>query len=464
MGLGSKSNGTLKSTHVVKIDDPSTEAPCRFISQQGKCMIRNVNTTQWYFHYMSDILTTCIDLQWRYTILIFVLLYVASWLLFGVIYYIISFVHTDFDYLHLDQNGTDFKITEFEESCLSNLTFCSSNEVGLRSQPDCELDPSVRCRESDEFLRVRTCYDQVNQYEEARAEDKCFTDITSFCTAVLFSYETQTTIGYGGRHPTERCPSAVFAVMVQSVLSTLIDAFAIGWIIAKISRPKKRAETLLFSRNAVINMRDGQLCLMVRVGNLRKSVLVEACIRMQIVRQGRVTEEGECIPFEQIDLDIDLGNDSDKIFLVTPQIIVHPITEDSPLYEVGPNDLKGDKWEIVVVLEGMVEATGGTTQARASYLPGEIYWGRRFKNVVTRGQRDKGYLINFKHFHELYESNNPPKCSAKDMAELEEEDDDKDDDAVFSIGAATTNEGSLTPEQRSSVLGSSSSHVSPVVE
>ena len=76
-------------------------------------------------------------------------------------------------------------------------------------------------------------------------------------------------------------------------------------------------------------MRDGQLCLMVRVGNLRKSVLVEACIRMQIVRQGRVTEEGECIPFEQIDLDIDLGNDSDKIFLVTPQIIVHPITEDS---------------------------------------------------------------------------------------------------------------------------------------
>ena len=40
-------------------------------------MVRNVNTHQWYFHYMSDILTTCIDLQWRYTILIFVLLYIA---------------------------------------------------------------------------------------------------------------------------------------------------------------------------------------------------------------------------------------------------------------------------------------------------------------------------------------------------------------------------------------------------
>ena len=84
----------------------------------------------------------------------------------------------------------------------------------------------------------------------------------------------------------------------------------------------------MFSNKAVINMRDGKLCLMVRVGNLRKSVLVEATIRMQFI-QSRTTKEGEYIPFEQIDLDIDLGNDSDTIFLVTPQIIVHPIDESS---------------------------------------------------------------------------------------------------------------------------------------
>ena len=41
----------------------------------------------------------------------------------------------------------------------------------------------------------------------------------------------------------------------------------------------------------------------------------------------------------------------------------------------------------------MVEATSGTTQARASYLPGEIQWGKRFKNVITRGQNDKGTLF-----------------------------------------------------------------------
>ena len=54
------------------------------------------------------------------------------------------------------------------------------------------------------------------------------------------------------------------------------------------------------------------------------------------------------------------------------------------------------------MLEGMVEATGGTTQARASYLPEEIYWGRRFKNVVTRGQRDKGMKIYLVHRSNLF--------------------------------------------------------------
>lgn len=47
-------------------------------------------------------------------------------------------------------------------------------------------------------------------------------------------------------------------------------------------RPKKRAETLLYSKCAVINMRNNQLCFMFRVGNMRKSHLVEASIKMQV--------------------------------------------------------------------------------------------------------------------------------------------------------------------------------------
>jgi Inward rectifier potassium channel C-terminal domain len=57
--------------------------------------------------------------------------------------------------------------------------------------------------------------------------------------------------------------------------SVCAQALMTGLVFAKLSRPKKRAETLLFSKNAVICRRDGQLCLLFRVGDMRKSHIVE---------------------------------------------------------------------------------------------------------------------------------------------------------------------------------------------
>lgn len=54
---------------------------------------------------------------------------------------------------------------------------------------------------------------------------------------------------------------------------------------AKLSRPKKRAQTLLFSRNAVICHRDGVPCLMFRVGDMRKSHIIEAHVRAQVIKR-----------------------------------------------------------------------------------------------------------------------------------------------------------------------------------
>lgn len=50
------------------------------------------------------------------------------------------------------------------------------------------------------------------------------------------------------------------------------------------SQPKKRAETLMFSRAAVISQRDAKLCLMFRVGNLRNSHMVSAQIRCKLIK------------------------------------------------------------------------------------------------------------------------------------------------------------------------------------
>lgn len=59
----------------------------------------------------------------------------------------------------------------------------------------------------------------------------------------------------------------------------------VGIVFAKLSRPKKRTQTLLFSRNAVICLRDGQPCLMFRVGDMRKSHIIEAHVRAQMIKR-----------------------------------------------------------------------------------------------------------------------------------------------------------------------------------
>lgn len=242
----------------------------------------------------------------------------------------------------------------------------------------------------------------------------CVTQVHTFVAAFLFSVETQTTIGYGARCVTQECPAAVFMVVFQSIVGCIIDAFMIGAIMAKMARPKKRAETLLFSYNAVIAMRDGKLCLMFRVANLRKSHIVEAHVRAQLVKP-RYTEEGEYIPLDQIDMNVGYDKGTDRLFLVAPLTVIHEIDEESPLFGISKQDLETSDFEIVIILEGLVEATAMTTQARSSYLPSEILWGHRFEPVIF--EEKSQYRVDYAYFHKTFEVPSTPRCSAKDMEE-----------------------------------------------
>lgn len=65
-------------------------------------------------------------------------------------------------------------------------------------------------------------------------------------------------------------------------------------------------------------------------------------------------------------------------------------------------------------LEGVVESTGMTTQARSSYLPTEIYWGHRFEHIVTFRKETGEYEVNYTLFNNTYEVDTP-LCSAKQL-------------------------------------------------
>lgn len=271
----------------------------------------------------------------------------------------------------------------------------------------------------------------------------CLEEVYDFTTALLYSIETQHTIGYGSRATSPHCPEAILVMMIQSCIGVIIQALMTGVVFAKLSRSKKRAMTLMFSKNALISKRDGKLCLLIRLGDMRKSNLIDAHCRGILLKK-RVSEEGEVMPLYQHELNFGLEDQDSRLFLVWPIIIEHTITENSPLWELSPESLRRDRFELVVVLEGTVESTGTTAQARTSYLPQEILWGRRFEKLVTFQKENGQYRIDYSLFHSSVEFN-IPDCSAKELEEMEKKmkEEEKYDETT------TTDNDQGTPLKRS---------------
>lgn len=184
----------------------------------------------------------------------------------------------------------------------------------------------------------------------------CYVGVDGLISALLFSVETQRTIGYGSWTVSPVCHEGVLLVMMQCIVGSMIDALMVGCMFVKISRPKKRAEALLFSRTCVIANRDDQLCLMFRLGDLRESHMVDAKVHAKLIKS-RQTAEGEFLPLEQTEIDLGYETGSDRLFLVEPQVIQHNTDCNSPLWELGLEQLRR-QFEIIVILEGIVEATG----------------------------------------------------------------------------------------------------------
>ncbi|KAK0139131.1 Inward rectifier potassium channel 2 [Merluccius polli] len=381
-GVGGGGNDSLSSpsSAIRRPGRRSSRRPRqRFVGKDGRCNVTFVNMSERGQRYLSDIFTTCVDIRWRWMLVIFTLSFLLSWLLFGFAFWLIASAHGDLSIRHAPVPGAPLGTEE------------ARGAGGESSGTGPALPVAVA-------LVVEPCFFQVN----------------SFMAAFLFSLETQTSIGYGFRSVTEECPLAVLAVVLQCIVGCIIDAFIIGAVMAKIAKPKKRNETLVFSDTAVVALRDGKLCMMWRVANLRKSHLVEAHVRAQLLKP-RVTPEGEYLPLDNADINVGFDTGTDRIFLVSPVTVVHEIDDESPFFEMDRSTLEKDsELEVVVILEGMVEATAMTTQCRSSYLASEIHWGRRFEPVLF--ERKDCYQVDYSFFNRTYEIPSTPSCSAKELA------------------------------------------------
>ena len=91
--------------------------------------------------------------------------------------------------------------------------------------------------------------------------------------------------------------------MFQSCIGIFLSSLVAGVLFVKISRPNERKRTIIFSHNAVVSERDGKLCFMFKLGNIRESQLSNAKLKMSMIKT-RHTSEGEFIPFQSYEMKV----------------------------------------------------------------------------------------------------------------------------------------------------------------
>lgn len=379
----------------------------RFMQKNGHCNIRQAAQDK-REKYMADFFTTFVDLDWLYSVALFISFYAITWVIFSFLYWSVAKFRGDIDFWAARHLFVD----RYNKMANTDLIWYRDDmkRLGQFTKKEHTFSEAI----SDKS-RARTVFESlqeqfpkemsyINRTLNGSPYQPCFYNVGSYASAFLYFIETDTTIGFGRRSITDECPEAILLLVIQCLLGTLIDAFMVGCIFIKISKPKDRTDSLIFSDNAVIAQRDGKYCFMFRVGNLRDSLIVQCKIRAKFVRS-KQTSEGEFLPLDQTDINIGFNTGADKLFLVTPLIICHEINEKSPFWGLSEADIQNEPFEIIVILEGTIESTGMICQARTSYLNKEINWGYRFMPMLFLDQHH--FSADHSMFHSTYEVRMP---------------------------------------------------------
>lgn len=327
----------------------------RVILKNGECYI--LDSIKQNAYYLLDIFTFLVQIKWYWTLLIFAVTLLLSWLAFAVLWWLVAYTHGDFEPQHLPP------------------------------------------------------------YQKQSNFTPCLHEVYDFMSCFMFSIETQHTVGYGIKAPTEECPEAIFVNVIQCTVGTILQGLMSGIIFAKMTLPKKRTRTLMFSKNAVIALRDGFHCLMFRVGDIRENRIIDTTVRVVFTQTVR-TQEGELLRLHQTVLKAAIDGCEEDVHLLWPMMVTHRIDKNSPLYDISPAALVKNNFEIIAILEGTIESTAQSIQARSSYVPSEILWGYKFEELLKYNEYCGEYEVDYSKFHRTVPAD-VPECSAREADEYD---------------------------------------------
>ncbi len=191
--------------------------------------------------------------------------------------------------------------------------------------------------------------------------------------AFFFSVQTLGTVGYGAMYPTSTAANVL--VVAESIVGVILTALATGIVFARFSQT---TSMLVFTSKACIAPMDGAPTLMLRVGDDRESTIIEATIRVVMIRT-TTTKEGMLF-YRMVDLPLQRDR---SLALSRSWTVLHVIDEKSPLFGLTPDACDLHEVEITASVTGTDDTSLQPVHARRRYEAKDIAWGARPADVLS---------------------------------------------------------------------------------